>query len=121
MGNIYDVLSKKLKDKADRREKDDARRKKDGPDVPPTVNNYLHNSPSIAKSLNQQPAEDVKRRKISKTEGDPAVNGEAGEELKKKAVKRPKKKKELDPGVAAGHKKSGGKKKTSRRKKKTGK
>lgn len=57
---------------------------------PATISNFEVNKPTMAKSLNQQPVDSVKRREIQEVV--PAVNGKAAPEL----VGKPKKPEPVD-------------------------
>lgn len=87
--DIHLILSKKIKDKQKRKGK---------PTPPPVVNNFQVNKPTFAKSRNQHPNPQEKKRVVGPNEGKPAVNSSANVEgLIHKAVK-PKVK---DPALAA--------------------
>lgn len=106
--DIYSVLSKKQKDKDKRKGK---------PTPPPVVNNFKVNKPTFARSLNQHPQADEKKRVVSPAEGKPTVNAKSDV---KKLIHKPGAEEGLDP--ASGAIKSsdlGDKKKRGRTSKKT--
>lgn len=74
--DIYDVLSKnyskRRKNKEELRKKELDKNKR--PKAPALVDNFKVGAPRVARSLNIQPIEDVKQRKISPDEGKPVVN-----------------------------------------------
>ncbi len=82
---IFDMFSPKIA-KNRRKRREVGKRESKDPQAPPTVNNYTHNKPTVARSLNMQPVAVEKRRVIPKTEGMPAVNGKSGQKLVDKAV-----------------------------------
>lgn len=106
--DIYNVLSKKMKDK---------QRRKGKPTIPPTINNYAVNKPTFAKSLNKHPKPDEKKRVVSPNEGKPAVNASSDVE---RLIHKPSPKKILDPALAAIKSVDLGEKKKRGRPKKTG-
>lgn len=88
--DIYDMMSKKFREKREAVERD-------GPEVPPEVHQYKKNNATRSKSSNIQIANLAEPRNISPTEGMPAINGESGEKIVKKAVRKiPTKEKKID-------------------------
>lgn len=80
---IYDMLSPKIAKR--RMERKRAASDESVDFTPVTIDNYKVNKPRVARSLNMQPVID-EPRKLSKTEGMPAVNGQSGERIVRKAV-----------------------------------
>jgi len=75
---------------------------KQGPEVPPTVQQAIKNKTSLSKSDNLHITELAQvRRNISPTEGKPAVNGSADAEKIEKIVGKPKGPKSPRAGSAA--------------------
>lgn len=87
--DIYSSLSKKMKDKQERKKR---------AIPPPTINNFAVNKPTYARSLNQHPKPEEKKRVVSPKEGRPVVNTKTDVE---RFIHKPIKKKENKAGEAA--------------------